>query len=94
VRWWAPELKSLREAAIGPPEQMRHIPDTPLPSDWKAHHYVGPPVIFGHYWFSGKPKVISSQFACVDYSVAKDGPLVAYQWDGEAALRSEKLVWA
>ena len=42
-----------------------------------------PPVIFGHYWFTGNPAVISPSFACVDYSAAKDGPLVAYRWDGE-----------
>ncbi len=35
---------------------------------------MGPPVLFGHYWFFGQPAVISPQFACVDYGVAKDGP--------------------
>ena len=53
-----------------------------------------PPVIFGHYWFTGKPEVISPRFACVDYSAAKDGPLVAYRWDGEQELKSDKLTWA
>jgi hypothetical protein len=69
------------------------IPDVALPEEWKAHPYSGPPVLFGHYWFTGKPEVISPRFACLDYSVAKDGPLVAYRWDGEAALSSEKLEW-
>jgi hypothetical protein len=64
-----------------------------MPEEWKAHPYWGPPVLFGHYWFTGKPEVISKQFACLDYSVAKDGPLVAYRWDGEAELSSEKLTW-
>jgi hypothetical protein len=50
-------------------------------------------VLFGHYWFSGPPQVISPQFACLDYSVAKGGPLVAYRFDGEAELTSEKLTW-
>jgi len=53
-----------------------------------------PPVLFGHYWFTGTPKVISPQFACLDYSVAKGGPLVAYRWDGERELATEKLEWA
>lgn len=55
--------------------------------------YCGPPVIFGHYWFAGEPAVISPKFACLDYSVASDGPLVAYSWDGESELSSEKIVW-
>jgi calcineurin-like phosphoesterase family protein len=55
--------------------------------------YSGPPVIFGHYWFEGEPAVISPRFACLDYSVARDGPLVAYRWDGEPELSSGKIVW-
>ena len=61
--------------------------------EWQAHPYSGPPVIFGHYWFTGKPQVISKEFACLDYSVAKGGPLVAYRWDGESELSSAKLQW-
>jgi hypothetical protein len=30
----------------------------------------------------------------VDWSAAKDGPLVAYRWHGEAELRHEHLVAA
>jgi hypothetical protein len=93
VRWWLPEAKTFREAAIVPPGREGLIPDVPLPGEWKGHPYSGPPVLFGHYWFSGKPAVISSKFACLDYSVAKGGPLVAYRWDGEAELADSKLVW-
>jgi len=93
VRWWQDDLSTYRKAAIGPPGDMAMIPDEPMPEDWKGHVYSGPPVVFGHYWFTGRPTVISKQFACVDYSVAKDGPLVAYRWDGEEELSSEKLAW-
>jgi hypothetical protein len=93
LRWWRSDAKTLREAAIGPPDEMRKIPDAPLPAQWKAHPYAGPPVLFGHYWFSGVPQVISPRFACLDYSVAKNGPLLAYRWDGESQLTSEKLAW-
>ncbi len=41
-------------------------PEVPLPEEWKAHPYSGPPVLFGHYWFTGKPEVISPRFACLD----------------------------
>jgi hypothetical protein len=93
VRWWLPEVRTFREAAIVPPGHEAEIPDAPLPPEWKGHAYSGPPVVFGHYWFSGTPQVISSKFACLDYSVAKGGPLVAYRFDGEAELSSENLEW-
>jgi hypothetical protein len=93
VRWWQEDLSTYRKAAIGPPGDMTLIPDVPMPEEWKAHPYSGPPVLFGHYWFNGKPEVISPRFACLDYSVASGGPLVAYRWDGESVLSSEKLAW-
>jgi hypothetical protein len=93
VRWWQEDLSTYRKAAMGPPEEMEKIPDAPMPEQWKGHPYCGPPVLFGHYWFTAPPRVISKQYACLDYSVAKDGPLVAYRWDGEAELTDEKLAW-
>lgn len=93
VRWWQEDLSTYRTAAIGPPDDMAMIPDVALPEEWKAHPYSGPPVLFGHYWFTGKPQVISPRFACLDYSVANGGPLVAYRWDGESELSSDKLAW-
>ena len=93
VRWWAPDLSTYRKAAIGPADEMSLIPDLPMPEAWRAHRYTGPPVVFGHYWFNGVPRVISERFACVDYSAAADGPLVAYRWQGEPELRSDQLAW-
>ena len=93
VRWWQGDLSTYRKAMIGPPEEMEKIPDAPMPAEWVAHPYSGHPVLFGHYWFTGTPRVISPRFACLDYSAARDGPLVAYRWDGEAELSSEKLWW-
>ena len=52
---------------------------------------VGPPVFIGHYWMSGKPELQSPKVACVDYSAAKDGPLVAYRWDGEQELDESRF---
>lgn len=93
VRWWLPDVTNFRDAAIVLPGDEAAIPDRPLPAEWKGHLYSGPPVLFGHYWFTGEPAVRSKQFACLDYSAARDGPLMAYRWDGEAELSSEKLVW-
>ena len=93
IRWWQADLSTYRQAAIGPPEEMQMIPDVPMPSERVGHPYVGPPVLFGHYWFTGTPTVISPRFACLDYSAARQGPLVAYRWDGETELKSENLAW-
>ena len=93
VRWWQDDLSSYAKAAIGPPEDLGKIPDAPMPIEWRNLQYAGPPVLFGHYWFSGTPQVISPRFACLDYSAAFDGPLVAYRFDGEKELTSDKLTW-
>jgi hypothetical protein len=77
------------------------IPDLPIPAEWVRKFRELPqavaarnsPVLFGHYWFTGTPRVISPRFACLDYSAARDGPLVAYRWDGEDELKTENLAW-
>ena len=93
VRWWQEDLSTYRIAAIVPAEDKDLIPDGPMPAEWQRYHYTGPPVLFGHYWFTGTPQVISPRFACLDYSAARDGPLVAYRFDGEQELASDKMAW-
>jgi len=58
-------------------------------------HYAArdKPVFFGHYWLQGVPELQTDNVCCLDYSVAKDGKLVAYRWDGEQVLKREKMVW-
>jgi hypothetical protein len=92
IRWWERDLDSYRQAAIGPPELLERIPNLPFPDALRPAPYSGPPVLFGHYWFSGTPQVLAEgQAACLDYSVAARGPVVAYRWDGEDRLRNENL---
>ncbi len=52
-----------------------------------------PPVFVGHYWLTGTPMPLAPNVACTDYSVAKDGKLVAYRWDGEPVLSADKFHW-
>ena len=42
---------------------------------------------------TGTPALLSDKVACVDYSVAKGGKLVAYRWDSEPFLENSKLDW-
>lgn len=39
----------------------------------------------------GEPVVLADNLACLDYSVAMDGSLVAYRLEGEEKLLSAKL---
>jgi hypothetical protein len=94
IAWWREDCSTFKMAAQGPPSLTDAIPDTPLGSEWRAFRYRGPPVVFGHYWFTGTPTVLSPSLACVDYSAAREGlPLVAYRWSGEAELRSANFEW-
>ena len=97
-RWWLPDATTLRAGAEIPPDTMT-VDGEPYPvlSDEPIDPPTPPysdalPVVFGHYWPSG-PRVIDTPHAtCVDYSVAKGGPLVAYRWSGEAELDARNLV--
>lgn len=94
VQWFAsPDGRSLREYAF-PPSDL--VPDVPPPAVCETNHYAAdaPPVFFGHYWLTdARPRVLASNVGCVDFSVAKNGYLCAYRWDGERELRDEKFVW-
>jgi hypothetical protein len=91
IRWWEKDLVSFRQAAIGPPDLTERIPDVAFPESQRPETYRGPPVFFGHYWFTGEPRVLGGNAACLDYSVGNGGPLVAYRWDGEQTLRAENF---
>ena len=67
-----------------------------LPDDIKIDIYPGtaPPVFFGHYWLEDKfPVIQSDNVVCLDYSVAKEGSLVAYRWYGEQIVHNDHFVW-
>jgi hypothetical protein len=52
------------------------------------------PIFVGHYWLSAqRPATLTDNVACLDYSVAKDGFLCAYCWQGEQKLKNEHFVW-
>lgn len=93
TRWWRPDLDRFRDAYIGPPGV--DIPDEPLPT----HHRISPPdrpTFIGHYWFdpSWPLEPAAPKVACVDFSAAKGGPLVAYRFDGEDVLSAAGFVAA
>ena len=90
VRWWEPEATTYRQAYIGPPAEM---PDLELDRRF-AIPEPDRPTFIGHYWFDPAQRLgpVARRVACVDYSVANDGPLVAYRFDGEPELSEDKFV--
>jgi hypothetical protein len=75
------------------PEDLRErLPTLRVARDARSPYDNAKPVFFGHYWMTGQPVLQSGSAACVDYSAAKEGPLVAYQWDGESTLSAAHFV--
>lgn len=93
VRWWDNSATDYRCAAMLADHERAAFPDDPVPPHALIGHDGGKPVFIGHYWLTGAPKLLSNKVACVDYSVAKGGKLVAYRWDGEPTLDERKLHW-
>lgn len=66
---------------------------------WQCGHLVtstyagiSKPTFIGHYWLTGIPAPLTPRIACLDYSVAKQGQLAAYRFNGEAELAAEGFV--
>jgi hypothetical protein len=91
TRWWNPDLRTYRSAYVGP--SGVDIPDMPIAA-FDQVPLVDRPTFIGHYWFDPRqtPAPASNKVACVDYSVAKGGPLTAYRFDGEPELSASKFV--
>jgi Calcineurin-like phosphoesterase len=90
IKWWDPDATTFRKAAIGLDDRLDELQDLALPVDFIYREST--PVLFGHYWMNGEPKLTSSTAACLDFSVANQGYLTAYQWSGESELLPEHLV--
>lgn len=94
VRWWDQSACTYLQAYMGPESARTQIPDDEIAGDHLIEYsHALPPVFLGHYWLEGTPKLLASNIACTDYSVAKPGgKLVAYRWDGERSLENDKFV--
>ena len=90
---WRDWAKHFHEVALIPAGQEEQLHGMEWPADLDISAIEGAPIFVGHHWFTGHPMIESPKLACLDWSAAKDGPLVAYRWDGESELRNDKLVW-
>ena len=89
-RHWA---ERLRDIAIVPSGSEDAVPDIDIPAEHRLGEVEGAPILFGHHWFSGPLKLETPKVACLDWSAAKDGPLVAYRWDGESRAAARAAWW-
>ncbi|MBC7861640.1 MAG: metallophosphoesterase [Bacteroidia bacterium] len=92
VKWWRNNEPQF------PKEYLFEFPDHEFPEKTKPRHTIylpeERPVFFGHYWLRAeKPELMSHNCCCLDYSVAKEGLLVAYRFNGEQKLDEENFVW-
>jgi hypothetical protein len=94
VRWWDQSAGTYLQAYMGPESARTQIPDDEIAGDHLIEYSHDEPLVFlGHYWMEGVPEPLAPNIACTDYSVARSGgKLVAYRWDGERSLESDKFV--
>jgi hypothetical protein len=93
VRWWDESANTYRKAALVPSGERDQIPDLPLPPDVVLGATSDVPTFVGHYWLSGTPMIQNPTTAVLDYGAGKNGPLVAYRWEGEPVLDNNNLIW-
>jgi hypothetical protein len=93
IKWWKdPAISPLGECLFNCPDSLK---EEMMQKGIKAYLYPpdAPPVFFGHYWMEDAfPVIQSHNVICLDYSVAKEGSLVAYRWNGEKEVDGEHFV--
>lgn len=97
VRWWdIPETARVTALAMPEPFEAEGDADSLQLKGIPRYAPDEPPVFCGHYWLpANKEKApLTDNIACLDYSAAREGPLVAYRWDGEQKLSAEKYISA
>ncbi|MBX3355268.1 MAG: metallophosphoesterase [Phycisphaeraceae bacterium] len=97
ARWFESPKAWTYDEVVFPPSPM--VPSVEVPQgerrDLPYYPASAPPLFFGHYWMSGesRPTLLAPNLACLDWSVARGGWLVAYRWEGEQHLDPARLHW-
>lgn len=95
--WWRNGVGSRYAHGCFTPHDVALDDDTELTiPESDAHAFPGEPdrpTFVGHYWLKPTvPEPLTKKLACLDYSVARDGFIAAYRFDGEAELSKDKFV--
>jgi hypothetical protein len=96
LQWWLEKASAsfAESALLGDYRAASPLPETAVPAELMSPPSDGAPVFVGHYWMTGTPRRMTRRVACVDWSAAADGFLVAYRWDGETEIDERKFVAA
>jgi hypothetical protein len=96
IRWFDPVGDFRCGEYCLPPQSTEVLSDVEIPKSVKPAEYPenAPPVFFGHYWLHAEttPSPLRANVACLDYSVAKNGLLCAYRFNGETSLSPASFV--
>ncbi len=92
VKWWKSNGESWADVTMSVPDPSA-LPTSPLPKNITALAYpeTSKPVLFGHYWMTGTPRMQAPNALCLDYSAGKDGPLMAYTMETGAPFSLDRL---
>lgn len=97
TKFWAKDPQKLVDVVFQPDPLPEHIAMESLSEQQRASlEYYAPdrrPLFIGHFWCEGIPEPVAPNIACLDYSAVKYGKLVAYRFDGEKRIDSDKFVW-
>lgn len=98
LRWWDVDAVLYSQALLLDSEIVATLPSHPIPASARIDPPTDRPIFFGHYWMhatqEAPPQRQAPMFACVDYSAAKGGPLVAYRFEGESEIVDAHFVQA
>jgi hypothetical protein len=95
IAWWKEAGSTFRNGSLLSPFPDVSWGDRKIPSHAVFGYPTDKPLFFGHYWFQGGigPLPGSENAACLDYSVAMQGKLVAYRLGEKGPLKKENFVW-
>ena len=91
VQWWDDQASQLGQVALPFDVDIGDAADLAIPDHVPSYRPDQPPCFIGHYWLHGEPAPLAANVACLDYSIAEDGKLVAYRWSGEQTLSTDNF---
>lgn len=93
VQWWNQKATTLGEMALPMGVDIADAADLDRPDNIPYYPSEAAPCFIGHYWLNGTPAPLSDNVACLDYSIAKQGKLVAYRFSGESKLSESNFAF-
>lgn len=95
IKWWEnPSQMTYKSISIEPnPDLPEREIDARDLNSITYYNNKDKAVFFGHYWLKGEPSLYRDNICCLDYSVAKEGKLVAYRLNGDGILEERNFTY-